>query len=258
MHYRAIKKEKLFIQNNKEGVMYLMIKDNNQQFIINESSKLIIEMMLESTDTDEVLSKVAAMYDGVDLEKLRQDINDISCLLNTFGIIIKEDLEAESLTNVSVVNEDEYKVIEKFIGENIDRNELNFASNASYYTAINIRSKIMNNVEYYYKYVDKDGAIKGVFSAAPNINSSTVNITSIILKSDIQRMHAVDILKDSLDFIKNTMINKVNKLRVTISFSEEEIPRAFIDFLEQSGFVIEAVLEKERNDENTFFYSIIY
>lgn len=54
------------------------------------------------------------------------------------------------------------------------------------------------------------------------------------------------------------MINHVNKMRIILTAEEKKLPMDFIELISACTFKLETTLEKEVNNENTYFYTIKY
>lgn len=258
MKYKTINKEDVFIQNGTNNVKFLMLKKNSNQFVINTTGEIIVNKILENTDTKDVLAEIRELYPDVEKNILLRDIEDMINVLTVFGVIINLDCKKLDSVNTSVLGETEYQIACNMISKNIDKNKLNMGMPAAYYTAINIRSKIMNNNEYFYKYVGEDGELLALMSVIPNFQTSTVIVSSLIFDENIKLEQAVCICNDMLAYIKSNMINHVNKMRIILTAEEKKLPMDFIELISACTFKLETTLEKEVNNENTYFYTIKY
>lgn len=81
---------------------------------------------------------------------------------------------------------------------------------------------------------------------------------TLVYKEELENTEAVLILNDLIDHIKKSMINKVNKIRVTFTANKSNFPDKLVSFLTKCDFELEAVLEKEVGNLDFYMYTRKY
>lgn len=252
MEYKIDKTRKYFVRNDSSTAV-IMMKDTNEEFILNASGFNIFNLIMKFSDDKIVLEEISKIYKNVNIELLKKDIENIMNLLFIYGIINKKDHCKKDINNgVSAVDQNQYKKICDFINNNKDSRFL-FNNSKEYYTPYNIRYRVMNNLEYYYSKVS-NSSYDCVCAITPNIkNTSVVLMTTVIFNklSPIEKMISDE--REIIEYIKNKMINEVNKFRFQYFSKDDEIP-IFLDLQEKVGFEIECKLKKEYLNNNLIIY----
>lgn len=259
MKYQKINKDQLFIQDSSSGPTFLMIKENGAQFIINETGRIIVEMVYNYDNTDDILEILKERFSDVEEGLLEQDLNDIINTLLIYNIIKanNDDGNGEKMnpSRCSAVGEDEYNTVATFINEKASSCNCNISASVGKCDAIGIRTRVMTNSEFFYKYTDTDNSIHAVISIIPNYQSSVVTVASLIYDGTIEEKKYSEILNNFLSYIKASMISPITKIRVIVSEQNRKKPTQIIQLLEDCSFKVEAVLKREIGEDNTYFYS---
>lgn len=257
MKYKIKDRNEIFIRED-EGVSIVLLKQKHDQFILNETGVVMFKLILDNFDTDLVLNSLQKKYDEIDIEILRNDMENIIRMLKIYNIIIFEDEiynVIPSTQNITTVDENDYERIEFFIRNN--RCDDMFISGTDYYyNAVNIRAHIINNQEYYFCKKDENGEIVGVIVINPNLNNSVINITALIINKEKTDDEKCSISKELIEYASKSMINKVNKIRISFySLHDEKIK--FLKIYLSIGFKIEAELKEEYLNKSLYLYSLL-
>ncbi|MGN0316798.1 MAG: hypothetical protein ACI4E1_02570, partial [Lachnospira sp.] len=86
-------------------------------------------------------------------------------------------------------------------------------------------------------------------------NNSVVNITALIVSKEKNSEERIKIEKDLMDYAMKSMINQVNKLRISF-YANEEKEVSFLDMYKALGFEKEAELKGEYKSKSLFLYSM--
>ena len=119
-----------------------------------------------------------------------------------------------------------------------------------------INEYIMNNQEYYFYKIGENGKIDGLIIVVPNVsNNSVVNITTLVVSKEKNREERIKIAKDLMDYAMKSMINQVNKLRISF-YAKEGNEVSFLGMYKKLGFEKEAELKDEYENKSLFLYSM--
>ena len=95
-----------------------------------------------------------------------------------------------------------------------------------------------------------------VISVNPNIgNTNVVNISNVIFSDKMDLNHVVDSMKKMMKHIEKNMLKKVTKFRISYLGDEKREPD-FIKGIKKAGFVLEATLNNETENENLYMYCL--
>lgn len=257
MKYQIKDREKFFVRDDG-NVSLVLFKEKHDQFILNNTGLVMFNLILDNNETEDVIKELKKNYQNVDAIILNNDLEDIIRMLKIYGIISIEEeniQEVPKIESVTAVDENNYEIIGNFI-ENNRCEEFFVAGGKGYYTAVNIRAHIMNNQEYYYCKNDEYGNIVGVIVIVPNVNNnSVVNVTALVVSKDKEEEERREIEKELLAYVRESMINQVNKFRISF-YQNPNRDVSFLKMFETLGFEKEAELKKEYKKKSLFLYSL--
>ena len=96
----------------------------------------------------------------------------------------------------------------------------------------------------------------GLIIVVPNVsNNSVVNITTLVVSKEKNREERIKIAKDLMDYAMKSMINQVNKLRISF-YAKEGNEVSFLGMYKKLGFEKEAELKDEYENKSLFLYSM--
>jgi hypothetical protein len=255
MNYEIEDRSKFFIRDSGNASMVLF-KEKHDQFMLNNTGVVMFNLLLDNEKTEDVISELQKRYKTVDKSVLENDMQDIIRMLKMYGILKLDEEKTEKLnsTDIKAVDENDYDKVGRFIEDNRSEKHL-VAGGKGYYTAVNIRAHVMNSQEYYYTKVDSDGNIEGAIVVVPNVSSSSVvNITALVVSRLVSKSRAAEIERELLDYVYASMINTVNKFRISYFAINENVP--FLSEFRALGFTKEAELKKEFGNKSMFLYSL--
>lgn len=250
----TIEKNNFFKREEKERTI-LFVRDVEAQFILNKNGEKIFEEIISNNDLKIVRTKIHEKFASIDERILNRDIDNIFNMLRIYGIVENENEKEKIRGNncVKAVDEDEYNLIEKFIEENRGEDAL-ISGPEGYYVPQNIRAHVMNNQEYYYVYV-QNGKIESLISVTPNLNqTSVINIMTLIFEKSLSRGKKKMILEKMVCHIEKSMINPVNKFRITYYSKNKENEPFFLESIKELGFKYENILKREYKDMDLYLY----
>ena len=257
MRYQIKDKHNFCIREDGDSSMVLF-KEKHDQFILNGTGLVMFNLILENNQTQKVLEELKKIYENIEIAVLENDLQDIIRMLKMYGILVMEQEIEENVckhTDISAVDENDYEKVGRFVEEN-RCSDFFVAGGKGYYTAVNIRAHIMNNQEYYFYKIGENGKIDGLIIVVPNVsNNSVVNITTLVVSKEKNREERIKIAKDLMDYAMKSMINQVNKLRISF-YAKEGNEVSFLGMYKKLGFEKEAELKDEYENKSLFLYSM--
>ncbi len=256
MKYQIKDRNSFFVRKDGNASIVLF-KEKHDQFILNSTGLVMFELILDSNETEDVLEKLKSTYRDIKEEVLYDDLQDIIRMLSMYGILSYEEENTQERNEqlIAAVDEIDYEKVACFI-ENNRSSDCFTAGGRGYYTAVNIRAHVINNQEYYYRKIDADGNIEGAIVIVPNINNnSVVIITALVTSREKSEEERQKIGKELIEYVKKSMINQVNKLRISFYANTEENIR-FLKMFKSLGFEKEAELKNEYENSSLYLYSM--
>lgn len=255
MKYKIKSRDNFFVREDGNASLVLF-KERNDQFLLNSTGLFMFNLILENTETETVLDELVKTYRNVELAILENDLQDIIRMLKIYDILsVQQEQSIEIMqAGVMAADENDYEKIGCFI-ENNRCKDYYVAGGKGYYKAVNMRMHVMNDQEYYYVKINASGNIEGAIVVSPSLNGySVVNVTALVISKDKTKEERLEIGKELLEYVRKSMVNPVNKFRVTF-YANSEKRVAFLNMFEDLGFEKEAELRKEHGEQSMFFYS---
>ncbi len=254
MQYVSIKKDKLFIREEKKTNI-ILLKDTTQQFLLNSVGLNMLKIILDNTDDEEVLNQIFELYPSEDRNRITRDLRDLFNLLQIYNIVFfeKENDDNQEGYVVEAISENEYNKVEEFI-ENNREHYCFIGAQSGYYIPQNVRTHIMNNSEYYFS-AKIDGKIKAIMAFVPNKENSVMLLATLAFEKNITDEEMVKIWEDMSHHAVQKTKNKATKIRWSYYSKRGEEPES-LSFLKKVGFKEEAVLQKEMKNYDMYIYTL--
>lgn len=259
MKYTLADKKNLFVKTDNDGKAILLIKSSGFQVFLNKMAVYILNIAKSYSDTDDLMGALCAKFPDVDKRLIQNDLEDLFCIMNVYGIVNFDLHETNNETViiddfVTIAGDTEYRILSDFILKKCLQNKDCYiqVSNETYYKPISLRYHTFNNSEYYFM-VFRKGLLSLVIAInPPGLNSTVYNISGIFFPSDIDRATIDKLLKMGIDRICNEYAGRISKIRIALQNDEGDLLKSAISHLH---FTKECTLLSENPNGSLSLYA---
>ena len=130
MKYSIVNKEKYFVKNETAGIFTILMHDTGVQFYINQTGKLILDLLEKHQNTEAVLQELSALFPDINIKVLQSDFDDLFDLMVLYDLIIIEEkdkvAEYTETPYIRFAGDGDYRKLTRFIKNEKLQNKLSF------------------------------------------------------------------------------------------------------------------------------------
>lgn len=261
MSLLRLKEDEYFIKEDGNNQRTLYIKNFKRQVFLNETAFLVFELCKKEDDIKSIITYFEEKFPNVPYNKIVEDIRSIINVFEIYKLVDTNNIYPDKERKISFAGDLDYIILSEFIINNFDnKHSYMKTSFENKYDPLTLRSKTMTNKEYYIIHMDKTELDFTMLISPPlsHQESSVVRINGFITTIE-EYEHKKSLFLNVLDhYIQNNDL-EYGKFRVSIlqdSIDKKET-KNIIKFIEDIGFGLEVILEKELKGLDVYQYSLI-
>lgn len=253
-------KDKVVDRMENENATLVLVKDAQYRLALNETGKLIYDMLDEFSTVESLALKVQNLYPDMKKESVFNDVIEIMRCFETYGIIEiadesnNEESSMDSM-HLEFTGDLSYKITSNFImGDNLEIIKMNTSS--EYYSPVGLRLRVMRNIEYQIiaRVNDKIIMYMAVTNKPEGI-SKVIAIKDLIVDKQVNKEERKVLIEQGFEKAYKLYADRstISKFRVTTNGCPKELLLELAPF----GFAEECCLENETTYGDVSFISKI-
>lgn len=257
-------------REEKDGYLNLISRNapSMGSYMLNPSARRVVDLANGERSMSQIYAEFAATYEGVTVEMVKEDVNEVFRQLGHIGLICweggynplirvpKEVKLIDDKSNLEAILAEESHIreiseyLESTLGTPESSGRLIVKSpvlfNNADYTDLAIRSKLFNYQEFFclFRRYNQTVGLFGVITSPVQLSSRTAHLSILILDEGVDRKDCARLLKRALNQMNDYVISKNFKVRCYLAQNQWELP-SLMQFLCDIGFKEEGVLKDE-------------
>lgn len=245
------------VREEKEGATIVSATKTGVQLVLNQTGTQVLKLLPVCNSVEGLIEEMSMKYNKLNSKILEQDILEILHLFEIYDVVLlEENINDKKNFRVSIAGDVDYKKISKFVNNCLDNDCIKYCriNDKDYFSTIHLRLRTMQNKEFGV-FVEYSGKIKGflTFSGEGFLTTNVLLVTSLFFDATVENQK--EILFIMLNHVIRQCITQKNvkKIRLPVIINEKE--DAICNKLIEMGFIKEAVLKDEVEENDLVFYT---